>query len=137
MRKKDGSLRLCIDYRDLNAVTVKDAYPMPRMDDVLDSLSGSKIFSKLDALSGYHQVGVAEADIPKTAFACRIGAFEFVRMPFGLVNAPATFQRIMDDVLREFNWKFVAVYLDDIIVHSRSLEEHRMHLDLVRKSWGK
>ena len=131
VKKKDGTPRLCIDYRPLNEVTVRDAYPLPRIDEILDSLSNARVFSTLDATSGYHQIPVAPKDIPKTAFQTRSGLYEFVRMPFGLVNAPATFQRIMDEVLENERNKFVQVYLDDIIVYSRTREEHAKHLETV------
>ncbi|MCA9766889.1 MAG: hypothetical protein KC455_10785, partial [Carnobacterium sp.] len=129
---KDG-WRMCIDYRELNKVTKGDKYPMPNIQEVLDALAGAKIFSRLDALSGYHQVAVAEEDIEKTAFACKEGIYEFLRMPFGLVNAPATFQRIMDQTLAKELWKFVVVYLDDVIIFSKTVEEHREHLAVVKK----
>lgn len=109
---------MCIDYRGLNAVTKKDAYPMPRIDEILDRIGDATIFSAIDAFSGYHQVRVKEEDIEKTAFACRKGTYEFIKMPFGLVNGPATFQRIMNETFREENWKFLVVYLDDIVVFS-------------------
>lgn len=128
VKKKDGSPRMCIDYRPLNEVTVRDAYPMPRIDEILDSLVNARVFSTLDATSGYHQIAVAPEDIPKTAFQTRSGLYEFTRMPFGLCNAPATFQRAMDNVLAEEKGKFVQIYLDDIIVYSRSMEEHTEHL---------
>jgi hypothetical protein len=131
VKKKDGGIRLCIDYRGLNAITKKDAYPMPRIDEIFDNLQGAKIFSTIDAYSGYYQVKVKESDIEKTAFGCRSGAYEFVRMPFGLVNGPATFQRIMDEVFRAERWKFVMVYMDDIIIFSKNKEDHAEHLKIV------
>lgn len=121
--KKDGTRRLCVDYRKLNDITVRDAYPLPRIDDILDSLGNAKIFSTLDATSGYHQIPLAEEDIPKTAFQTRSGLYEYVRMPFGLTNAPAAFQRTMDSIFKEERNKFLQVYLDDIIIFSPTREE--------------
>jgi hypothetical protein len=134
VKKKNGAYRLCVDYRALNDATVKDMYPMPRVDEVLDALAGANIFSKLDALSGFHQIEMHKDDIEKTAFGCREGLFEFVKMPFGLVNAPATFQRAMNRVLREYIGKFVMVYIDDIVIYSKSAEEHEGHLKSVGKA---
>ena len=116
VQKKDNSFRFCIDYRKLNEVTHKDAYPLPRIDDTLNTLAGSKWFSTLDMLSGYWQVQVAEKDRPKTAFCTTEGLFEFKVMPFGLCNAPATFQRLMDLVLAGLQWSHCLVYLDDVII---------------------
>ena len=132
LKKGTGKLRMCIDYRKLNSVTAKDSYLLPNMQKVLDSLSRAKIFSKIDALSGYHQVKVAEEDIHKTAFGCKQGVFEFLRMPFGLVNALVIFQRIMDQALKEELWKFVVVYLDDVIVFSKPLDKHKKYLKIVK-----
>lgn len=131
-KKESGKLRMCIDYRKLNDVTIKDSYPVPNVQEVLDAMAGAKVYSKMDALSGYHQVKIQDEDIEKTAFACKLGTFEFVRMPFGLVNAPATFQRLMDNALREELWKFVVVYLDDVIVYSKSEEEHKIHVKIIQ-----
>ena len=131
VRKKDGSARFSVDYRRLNAVTRKDAYPLPRIDDTLDTLSGSQWFSTLDLLSGYWQVEVAEGDREKTAFATQSGLFEFKVMPFGLCNAPATFQRLMDLVLVGVQWSHYLVYLDDIIVVGRSFHDHLQNLSVV------
>ena len=131
VRKKDGSARFCVDYRKLNMVTRKDAYPLPRIDDTLDTLSGSQWFSTLDLLSGYWQVELAGKDREKTAFVTQDGLFEFKVIPFGLCNAPATFQRLMDLVLAGVQWSQCLVYLDDIIVIGKSFEEHLRNLSSV------
>ena len=129
--KPDGTLRFCVDYRKLNAITVKDTYPLPRMDDCLDSLGDASIFTTLDCNSGYWQIPVAEEDRDKTTFTCHEGCFCFLRMPFGLCNAPATFQRTLDILLSGFRWKTCLVYLDDIIIFSKSAEEHLKHVEQV------
>ena len=126
--KKDGSLRFCIDYRRVNAVTRKDAYPLPRVDDTLDTLAGSKWFSTLDMLSGYWQVEVHPDDREKTAFCTPEGLFEFRVMPFGLCNAPATFQRLMDAVLAGLQWSACLVYIDDLVIPGKTFTEHLNHL---------
>ncbi|GBG81527.1 hypothetical protein CBR_g32515 [Chara braunii] len=119
---------LCIDYRGLNRYTVKNNYPMPRSDELFDRLAGNRFFTKIDLRSGYHQIRVAAADQPKTAFRSRFGHYEFTVMPFGLTNAPATFQRVMNDIFRDILEQYVLVYLDDIQVYSRILKEHLRHL---------
>lgn len=129
--KKNGKPRFCIDYRRLNAVTKKDTYPIPRMDDCLDSLGEAQFFSTLDCTAGYWQVPLRKEDQEKTAFACHDGLFEWVVMPFGLTNAPATFQRALDIILSGLKWQICLVYLDDVIVFSKSAEEHVRHLDVV------
>ena len=129
--KKDGGLRMCIDYRNLNAQTKKDKHPPPRIDELLDHLHGSDTFSVLDLLSGYHQIRIHSDDVPKTAFRTSEGLFEWTVMSFGLTNAPATFQRLMNEVFREYLGKFVLIYLDDIMIHSDGPEEHMRHLKLV------
>ena len=129
--KKDGQQRFCIDFRRLNAATVPDAYPLPRMDDCIDSLAGAKVFTLLDALWGYWQVPIAEKDRDKTAFTSHMGTYRYLRMPFGLRNAPATFQRALDIILSGVRWKMCLVYIDDIIVFSRNYDEHLDHLEHV------
>ncbi|GBB91667.1 hypothetical protein RclHR1_19010001 [Rhizophagus clarus] len=131
VRKKNGKQRLCIDYRELNNITQKDAYPLPRIDDMLDSFGKAKWFTSLDLTSGYWQVEVDPKDQPKTAFITQFGIYQFKVMLFGLCNAPATFQRLMDEIFHEILWKFVMVYLDDIIVYSETFEEHLKHLGIV------
>ena len=126
--KKDGSLRLCIDYRKLNSVTRKDAYPLPRVDNTLEALSGSKWFSTLDLICGYWQVEIEEKDRHKTAFCTREGLFEFKVMPFGLCNAPAVFQRLMDLVLSGIQWERCLVYIDDIVIMGKTFERHLQNL---------
>ncbi|GBG80291.1 hypothetical protein CBR_g30658 [Chara braunii] len=129
--KKGGKLRMCINYRGLNRITKKNVYPLPRIDDLLDAASGCKVFSKIDLTSGYHQIEVDPSDQHKTAFKTCDGLYEFVVMPFGLTNAPATFQCLMGKVLRHPLNKFVVVYLDDILIFSKSMEEHVRHLEEV------
>jgi transposase InsO family protein len=129
--KKDGDIRMCVDYRKLNAVTKRAVYPIPATQQLLDCLSGSQYFSTLDLSQGYHQIPVAEDDIPKTAFATRKGQFEYKRMPFGLTTAPATFQRLMHIVLKNENWEKCLIYLDDILIFGRSVEEHLERLKAV------
>uniref|UniRef100_A0A8C7XG91 ribonuclease H n=1 Tax=Oryzias sinensis TaxID=183150 RepID=A0A8C7XG91_9TELE len=131
VRKKDGSLRMCVDYRQLNRKTRKDAFPLPRIEESLDALCGAKWFSTLDLASGYNQVSVNERDRPKTAFCTPFGLFEFNRMPFGLCNAPATFQRLMERMFGAEHCQSLLLYLDDIIVFSSSLEDHLNRLDRV------
>ncbi|GBG73286.1 hypothetical protein CBR_g13005 [Chara braunii] len=126
--KKEGELRMCIDYRGLNAITVKNAEPLPRIDDLLDRVQGCKYFSKIDLKSGYHQIEVHPDDEYKTAFRSRYGHYEFIAMPFGLTNGPTTFQRCMNDLFRPWLDRFVVVYLDDILVFSKTLQEHQGHL---------
>ncbi|GJW99885.1 putative nucleotidyltransferase, ribonuclease H [Tanacetum coccineum] len=131
VKKKDGSFRMCIDYRELNKLTIKNCYPLPKINDMFDQLQGSQYFSKIDLMSGYHQLRVHDDDIPKTAFRTRYGHFEFIVMPFGLTNAPAVFMDLINQVCRPYLDKFVIVLIDDILIYSRTREEHEMHLGLV------
>ena len=129
--KKDGTKRFCVDYRRLNGITRKDVYPLPRIDDIMDTLGGSRYFTSLDLASGYWQVELDAESAPKSAFATHCGLYEFARMPFGMCNAPATFQRLMEVVLSGLLWKECFAYLDDVLVCSRSFQEHLNHLQKV------
>ena len=131
VRKKSGALRLCVDYRLLNKKCVKDAFPLPRIDEYLDSLSGAKLFSTLDLKSAYAQVPIAEEDCYKTAFATPMGLFEYTRMPFGLCNSPATFQRLMMTIFRSELLEQVLIFLDDVLIFSENFKDHLIRLRLV------
>nr|GEY89318.1 putative reverse transcriptase domain-containing protein [Tanacetum cinerariifolium] len=137
VKKKDGYFRICIDYRELNKLTFKNRYPLLRIDDLFDQLQGSQFFSKIDLRSGYHQLRVHEDDIPKTVFRTRYGHFEFTIMPFGLTNAPAVFMDLMNRVCRPYLDKFMIVFIDDILIYSKTQEEHVEHLSKTKavKNW--
>lgn len=131
VRKKDGFLRMCIDYRQLNKVTIKNKYHLPRIDDLFDQLQGARFFSKIDLRPEYHQLKIKEQDITKTAFRTRYGHFEFLVISFGLTNAPTAFMDLMNRVFKSFSDSFVIVFIDDILVYSRSREDHANHLRAV------
>ena len=129
--KKDGTLRMCVDYCPLNAVTIKNKYPLPRIDTLFDQLAGAKVFSKIDLRSGYHQIKIRPQDIPKIAFSTRYGLYEYLVMSFGLTNAPAFFMYLMNSVFMPELDKFVVVFIDDILIYSKNDEEHARHLWVV------
>ncbi|KAA0047130.1 reverse transcriptase [Cucumis melo var. makuwa] len=131
VKKNDGLMRLCIDYRELNKVTVKNKYPLPRIDDLFDQLQGATVFSKIDLRSGYHQLRIKDGDVPKTTFRSRYGHYEFIVMSFGLTNAPTMFMDLMNRVFREFLDTFVIVFIDDILIYSKMEAEHEEHLRIV------
>jgi hypothetical protein len=137
VKKKYGTLRPCINYRQLNKMTIKNKYPLPRINDLFDQVGGDKIFSKLDLQSGYHQVRIKYEDISKTTFGTRYGHYEFVAIPFGLTNAPATFMCLMNSIFIQYLDKFVLVFIDDILVYSKTEEEHEEHLRIVLQTLRK
>ena len=136
VRKPDNSIRFCIDYRKLNSVTIKDSYPLPRIDDSLDALQGSKLFSVLDLQSGFWQVDMHPSDSEKTAFVTTSGLYEFQTMPFGLCNSPATFERLMECILRGLQWQTCLIYIDDVIIFSKDFDTHLERLREVLQRIG-
>jgi hypothetical protein len=129
VEKKDGTKRMCIDYRALNEVTIKNKYPMPRIEDLFDQLRGASVFSKIDLRSGYHQLRIRPSDVSKTTFTTKYGLFEFIVMSFGLTNVPTFFMYLMNNVFSmDYLDKFVVVFIDDILIYSQSEEEHADHL---------
>ena len=131
VKKKDGTLRMCINYRQINKVTVKNKYLLPIIEDLFDQFKGASVFSKIDLRSGYYQLRVKEVDVPKTAFRTRYGHYEFLVMPFGFTNAPVVFMDLMNRVFRPYVDKFVVVFIDDILVYSKDEQEHEQHLKIV------
>jgi hypothetical protein len=131
VEKKDGTQRMCVDYRSLNEVTIKDKYPLLRIEDLFDQMNGASIFSKIDLRSGYHQLKIRESDIPKTAFRTRYGLYEYTMMSFGLTNALAYVMYLMNKVFMEYLDRFIIVFIDDILIFSKTMEEHEEHLRLV------
>ena len=131
MKKKDGTVRLCIDYCALNKVTIKNKYPLPRIDDLFDQLQGTRVFSKIDLHSGYQQLKVKSEDIKKTAFRTRYGHYKFLVMPFGLTNTPSAFMNLMNRIFKSYLDEFVTIFIDDILIYSRNEEQHTEYLKIV------
>jgi hypothetical protein len=131
VEKKDGAKRMCVDYRDLNAITIKNKHPLPRIEDLFYQLQGACVFSKIDLHFGYHQLKIRPEDIPKMAFTCKYGLYEYTVMSFGLTNAPAFFMHLMNKVFMDYLDTFVVIFIDDILVYSKSEAEHEKHLKLV------
>ena len=131
VKKKDGSLQMCVDYRPLNEVTIKNKYPLPRIDILFDQLSGARYFSKIDLRLGYHQIKIQKEDIPKTAFSTRYSLYEFTVMSFGLTNAPAYFMYLMNSIFMEELDVFVIIFIDDILIYSKTQEDHARHIHIV------
>ena len=131
VKRKDGTLRMCIDYRQINKVTMKNKYPLPRIEDLFNQLKGASVFSKIDLRSGYYQLRVKDVNVPKIAFRTRYGHYEFLVMPFGLTNAPVAFMDLMNRVFHPYLDQFLVVFIDDILVYSKDAEEHEQHLKIV------
>jgi hypothetical protein len=136
VEKKDGTQQMCVDYRSLNEVTIKNKYPLPRIEDLFDQMKGASMFSKIDLRSGYHQLKIRESDIPKIAFRTRYGLYEYTVMSFGLTNAAAYFMYLMNKVFMEYLHKFVVVFIDGILIFSMTEEEYEKHLRLVLEKLG-
>jgi hypothetical protein len=134
--KKDGTQKMCVDYRSLNDITAKNKYPLPHIEDLFDQMRRAKVFSKIDLRSSYHQMKIRPSDIPKTAFTTRYGLYEYTVMSFGLTNAPAYFMYLMNKIFMEYLDKFVVVFIDDILIYSKNEEEHEEHLRLVLQKLG-
>ena len=137
VKKKDGTLQLCVDYRKLNKMTVKNKYPLPRFDDLFDQLKGVSVFSKIYLQSGYHQLRIKDANVHKTAFRTRYGHYEFLVMPFGLTNVPAAFMDLMNRIFRPYVDQFVVVFINDILNYSKDREDHDTHLRVVLETLRK
>ena len=137
VKKKYGTLQLCVDYRQLNKMTVKNKYPLPRIDDLFYQLKGAGVFSKIDLRSGYHQLRIKDANVHKTTFRTRYGHYEFLVMPFGLTNAPTAFMNLMNCVFRPILYWFVVVFIDNILVYSKDRKDHDTHLRVVLETLRK
>ena len=133
VKKKDGSMMMCIDYHDLNKVTIKNKYPLPMINDLFDQLKGAMVFSKIDLCSGYYQLKMRESDIPKMAFQTRYGHYKFLVMSFGPTNAPVAFMDLMNRMFEEYLSKFVIIFIDDILGYSRTKDEHKLCFKIVLK----
>jgi hypothetical protein len=131
VKKKYGTLRFCIDYRQLNKMVIKNKYPLSRINDLFDQVRGEKIFSKLDLRSGYHQIMIKDEDVNKTKFRTRYGHYKYVVIPFGLTNAPTTFMCLMNNIFNQYLDKFVLIFIDDILIYSKNEEEHEQHLKII------